>query len=79
MDNTPQQSRGQIAQVELILAAMNKHPAGLLQEQSEIGPGVRGAEVSHDPAAPIDVLSDLYSSGTRGRPYPSHPRPPPRA
>ncbi|TCM35131.1 hypothetical protein EV648_12524 [Kribbella sp. VKM Ac-2568] len=68
-------ARGRVdAQVELALSSIAEQPTGLLDQETQLGLGVRRTDVRHDPPASVDVLSDLHSRRTRGRPNPPHPR-----
>jgi hypothetical protein len=62
------------AQVELTLTSITEQPTSTLEQQTQLGLGVRRAHVRHDPPASIDILSDLHSRRTRGRSHPPHPR-----
>jgi len=51
-----------------------EHSASSLQQQPQLGLGVRRPDMSHDPPAPVNGLSDLHSGRAGGRADPPDPR-----
>jgi len=61
-------------QVERTLPRIGEQAPSPLEQQTQLGLGVRRPEVSNDPAAPVDVLGDLHGRRARTRRNPSDPR-----
>lgn len=56
-----------------LLAVIGQKPACSFQQDPELGLGMGRTNMSKDLSSPADVLGDLYSRRSRGRPNPPNP------